>query len=149
MPDDEYKEKKILYFLAEAAVLVFLIQLILVVLNEYVHAVNIDSFIGVGVGLAIFVFYVFGRYIFSGIEYTDVVTHKSYAKELKLILFKSLSFPVIFLITYVIIIELPKTTAKWIELLGLLVTVAVVHFLFGFISLKRSYRKNKEILDDE
>lgn len=149
MPNDEYKEKKILYFLAEASVLVFLLSFAFLVASILFPSWNLNAEIVLGVGIAVFSFYVTGRYIFSGIEYTDISTKKTFSKEKKLIALKSLLFSVMYFIVYSLMKGFPKTSGQWTEIFGFLIVLTIVYFLFGFISLKRSYKKNKELLDDE
>lgn len=79
-------------------------------------------------------------------EYGDVATEKAFRKERRVILIRTIGFVVIFLMLYLTIIEFPADWSQWFELLGLLLVVSVVMFITNYISLKRSYQKNKDLL---
>ncbi|WP_257348714.1 DUF3278 domain-containing protein [Pseudalkalibacillus decolorationis] len=148
LPDDEYKEKKMLYFMAESAVL------LAVALFIYALITNVELYgsseTGTLAGLS-FVFltgYVLVRYTFSGIEYTDIVGHNSYQKEKKTILFRSLMFLITFLVASIILKGIPADMEELLDLLGPSILAAVFMYFWNYISLKRSYQKNKDLLDD-
>ncbi|MBD7965850.1 DUF3278 domain-containing protein [Fictibacillus norfolkensis] len=143
LPDDEYKERKMLYFFSEGAILLFLSLFVMLIGNKSLH---LDAQTILLVAMGIFLFYVSGRYILSGIEYTDISTERAYKKELKATIMKTVGFIAIFLTIYLIIIGVPTSLNKWLEISGLLASVSVVKFLSTYISLKRSYQKNKELL---
>ncbi|GLY12594.1 DUF3278 domain-containing protein [Pseudobacillus badius] len=143
LPNDEYKEKKMLYFFSEGAIILFLSLIVMIVCNKYF---NLDVETALLAALAIFLFYVSGRYIVSGIEYTDISTERAYRKELRVIFIRTIRFVVIFMALYLIFINVPTRLDKWFEILGLLISISVVWFLSSYISLKRSYKKNKELL---
>ncbi|MET3728251.1 putative membrane protein YfcA [Fictibacillus halophilus] len=143
LPDDEYKEKKMLYFLSEGAILLFLSLIVMLIGSKSVH---LDAQTILLIAIGIFLFYVSGRYIVSGIEYTDISTERAYKKELKATIMKTIGFIVIFLTIYLLFIGVPTSLNKWVEIWGLLISVSVVKFLSTYISLKRSYQKNKELL---
>ncbi|MBH0157252.1 DUF3278 domain-containing protein [Fictibacillus sp. 5RED26] len=143
LPDDEYKERKMLYFFSEGAILLFLSLFVMLIGNKSFH---LDAQTILLVAMGIFLFYVSGRYILSGIEYTDISTERAYKKELKATIMKTVGFIAIFLTIYLLFIGVPTSLNKWLEISGLLVSVSVVKFLSTYISLKRSYLKNKELL---
>lgn len=143
LPDDEYKERKMLHFYSEGGILLFLSLIALVVCNKY-FALDVETVLMAPIVL--FLFYVSGRYIVSGIEYTDIATETAYKKELKVILIKTIGFVVIFMTLYLIFVQVPSNLTAWLEILGLLFSVSVVWFLSSYISLKRSYKKNRELL---
>lgn len=143
LPNDEYKEKKMLYFLSEGAIILFLSLIVMIVCNKYF---NLDVETVLLLNIAIFLFYVSGRYIVSGIEYTDISTEREYRKELRVIFIRTIGFVVIFMTLYLIFINVPSSLNEWFEISGLLISVSVVWFLSNYISLKRSYKKNKELL---
>jgi uncharacterized membrane-anchored protein len=143
LPNDEYKEKKILYFLSEGAIILFFLLLVMIVCNKYFN-LNVETVLLLA--SVIFLFYVSGRYIVSGIEYTSISTEREYRKELRDIFIRTIGFVVIFMTLHLIFINVPSSLNKWFDLLGLLISVSVVCFLSNYISLKRSYKKNKELL---
>ncbi|MGD7045706.1 DUF3278 domain-containing protein [Jeotgalibacillus proteolyticus] len=143
LPNDEYKEKKILAFLAEGGVLLFISLIFMTFLNRYT---NVDAEIVLLISMGVFVLYISGRYTLSGIEYTEVSTEKAYKKERNVILVKSFSFILIFVCLYFVFIQFPATWAEWAEISGFLLTVFLLMYVSSFISLKRSYKKNKELI---
>ncbi|KIL53106.1 hypothetical protein [Jeotgalibacillus campisalis] len=143
LPNDEYKEKKILAFLAEGGSILFLALIFLTIIKRYT---KFDAETVLLIAVGVFILYISGRYILSGIEYTEVATEKAYVKERYVILVKSLSFILIFCCMYFIFIQFPATWSDWAEILGFLLTVFLLMFLSSYISLKRSYKKNKELI---
>lgn len=142
LPDDEYKHKKVLYFYSEGAIILFL-SLIAVFIGNYYF--NMDTEISLLISIAIFPLYVTTRYIISGIEYTDVATAKAYRKELKVIFVRLIGFIVIFIILFMIVDGIPNGFDEWLNFVGLLLSVGFVSFITSFVSLKRSYKKNKDL----
>ena len=143
MPDDEYKEKRMLYFFAEGGVLLFLFLVLIMFVNKFV---SIDLEIILLLAISIFVLYIFTRYIVAGIEYTEVATKVAYRKELRVIFTKIVTFFVIFTLLYLLLVDTPSSISGWSELIGFTLFGGVVMFLINYISLKRSYNKNKELL---
>lgn len=142
IPDDEYKEKRMLYFCAEGGILLFLFLILTMILNKFA---SIDLDFSLLLAIFIFLFYVFGRYIVAGIEYTEVSTETDYKKELKAIFVKAITFFVGYTMLYLILVDTPSSISSWIELIAFLLFVSIVMFLINYISLKRSYNKNKEL----
>ncbi|MCF3943689.1 DUF3278 domain-containing protein [Oceanobacillus alkalisoli] len=143
LPDDEYKEKKMLYFYAEGAIILFLSLIVMMICNNFF---NLEAETVLLAAIAIFLFYVTGRYMIAGIEYTDIATKHAYKKELRNISVRTIGFVVIFFALYLIFVNIPSSLHKWGELLGLLISVSTVCFLSSYISLNRSYKKNKKLL---
>lgn len=146
LPEDEYKEKKLLYFLAEGAVILVAALLFIFISSRYIPAFQIDVEFSIFLVIALFITYVFLRYILSGIEYTDIATQSSYKKELANIFMKSGIFGCLFMTLYFISSILSSNTSGWIETIGFGLTTAFFWFLLSYISLKKSYNKNKELL---
>ncbi|MGP1908755.1 DUF3278 domain-containing protein [Metabacillus sp. JX24] len=143
IPDDEYKERKMLYFLSEGGIVLFLFLIVMVITGRYFE---ISAEIVLLCSIAVFLFYVYGRYIISGIEYTDITSEKAYVKELRSIFIKTVTFIVIFIAAYMTLIKVPDNPNEWIEISGFLLTLCSVMFFSNYISLKCSYKKNKELL---
>lgn len=142
LPDDEYKEKKMLQFFSEGAILLFLSLVITLICSRFMN-IAIDTALLLHIGL--FLFYVYGRYIISGIEFTDIATERAYQKELKAILAKAIGFTAIFIFLYSIMFGLPVATSEWLEILGFPLLTGFVMFFTNFISLRLSYNRNKEL----
>ncbi|SIS44985.1 hypothetical protein [Salimicrobium flavidum] len=143
LPEDEYKERKMLFFFAESGVLLFAVLAILLVTNSYF---TFDAGTVLLLGVALFLFYITTRYMFAGIEYTDVVTEKAYRKERKVTFLRSLSFLGIFVVLYAIFLGIPSDRGEWMDVIGISMITAIIMFVTTYISLKRSYKKNKELL---
>ncbi|WP_026907311.1 hypothetical protein [Paucisalibacillus globulus] len=143
IPSDEYKEKRMLYFLSEGAILLLLSLVVMVICNQFYP---MNTGLALLIPIAIFLFYVMGRYILSGIEYTDIATETAYKKEIKRILNKIGGIVVIYALLYLLIVGFPANNTEWIDFIGLLLVVGVLWFFTSFISLKRSYKKNRELL---
>ena len=99
----------------------------------------------------IFLIYVTARHILSGIEYSDITTEKAFKKERRAILLKTsvfVSFSLIILgiITIFNVSVLFANEDDWMAFIGLLISASILMFGANYISLKRSYRKNKELL---
>lgn len=149
LPEDEYKRIKIVYFLAEAAVLLAGILMLFNFLNlNWLKLEFNDGFLLLFFIAAFILFYTFLRYIFSGIEHTDVSNEKEYVNYRKKSLQNSLRFGLIFFVVTFIVKGMPSNWEEAIDIIGPSILVIVFHYLFDYISLKRSFKKNKDILDD-
>ncbi|MFD2208533.1 DUF3278 domain-containing protein [Virgibacillus halophilus] len=143
LPDDEYKQQKMLYFYSEGAIILVISLIIMMICNTFF---NLDAGIVLLSSIAIFLFYITARYIVSGIEYTDVATEKAFKKELKVIFVRVISFVVIFALMYIIWSGVPDVRSEWLNMIGLLLSVGLIWFFSSFISLKRSFKKNRDLL---
>ncbi|QDP41081.1 DUF3278 domain-containing protein [Radiobacillus deserti] len=144
MPKDEYKERRIIYFLAESAILMAIISILLIITNTYI---GLTSDIAPLLIFVFFIFYISLRYILSGMEYTDVSTLQSYRKQKKIIVYRSLTFLFTFSVAYILIVGVPSNNEEWIDLMGVGGVSAIMMLVTSRLSLKRSYHKNKDILD--
>ncbi|MDQ0229790.1 DUF3278 domain-containing protein [Metabacillus malikii] len=142
LPSDEYKEKKMLYFFAEGAVVMFICTLLFLLASKYVQ---LDVQFSLLIILFVFVAYVTIRYILSGVEYTDVSTEESFKKEFRVITRRSIVFVLTSILLYTLLIELPSGK-EWYEVIGLFILAGILMFLTSYVSLRRSYIKNKELL---
>lgn len=143
LPDDEYREKKILYFLAEGSIILVLFLIGILALNNIFPSFQPD--LGFSLIISVFVFsvYVFIRYVISGMEYTNIVTEQAYKKELRATVVKSTIFVVIFNLLYTVFLE---DWNRWFEMAGVSLLAGLIWFFSSYISLKKSYKKNKELL---
>ncbi|WP_080875496.1 hypothetical protein [Oceanobacillus timonensis] len=142
MPDDEYKEKKLLYFVAEGAVVLVLFLGMMLIINRFI-ALDVDFMLFAGI--AVFLFYTLARYILSGMEYAEIATKTQYKREIKVLISRSASFTITYAILY-LIYTIISNNASWYEFLIMGISVGVIFFLINLISLKCSYKKNKELL---
>lgn len=77
-----------------------------------------------------------------------ISTEKEYKKERKIIVLKAAGFIAISLAVFSIFIEVPTRFEEWIETFGLLVLAGFFMFFTSYISLKRSFQRNKDLQDD-
>lgn len=140
LPNDEYKQQRIVYFVAEAAVLVVIYLFAMTVATMFYSIETILVLMG---GIALFLFYTLGRYVLSRIEYTEVFTQSEYTKELKKITWQTVSFTVLYFVIHSVITGFPTQLAEWIDIGGFLLTLIIIYFGIHYISLRRSYRKNQ------
>ncbi|GGB61652.1 DUF3278 domain-containing protein [Virgibacillus dakarensis] len=148
LPKDEYKERKMLYFMAEAVFILFALLFFYLIIDLLIIDLDIPAF-----GLAIFALlflssYILLRYTFAGIEYPDITTKKRYKKEKKAIFMRSLIYLAIYPIAYIIIQGFPTDWEGVLDIIGPAILAAIFLFAWGYLSLKKSYKKNQELLDD-
>ncbi|MEI3611082.1 hypothetical protein [Pseudogracilibacillus sp. SO30301A] len=139
LPDDEYREKMMLYFFSESAVILLLSLIGMIIYNHYFDISVVNALL---ISILIFLIYITGRYVVSGIEYTDVTTDKAYRKELKVIAIRVIGFFVILISVYLLL----EGSDKWLKLILLTLSASIIWFFASLISLKRSYNKNKDLL---
>ncbi|WP_071459389.1 hypothetical protein [Bacillus massilinigeriensis] len=145
LPDDEYREKKTLYFLSEGSIILLLFLSGVFIINRYIPRLQIDLEFSIFIAIWIFIGYVFLRYIISGMEYTDISTDGTYKSKLKVIIIKSCGFVMIFNLVYSVFI-LPNSISEWFEIIAVSIIGGLILFLLDYISLKKSYKKNKVLL---
>ena len=149
LPVDEYKERQILFFLAEAAVIQVVLVLVLMIINQWV--ISISAMFMLVICLFSIILYVGVRYILSGIEYTEITTEQAYKKQVKVLRVKSFGFVVIYLILAVILGVFEMGTffenrEHTIDFFIFLAIAGVFLFLTDYISLRKSYLKNKDLV---
>ena len=96
LPKDEYKERQMLIFLAEAAVIQVVLVLVLFGISQLF--LPLPSKLMLVICLFSIILYAGIRYIFSGIEYTDISTEKEYKKQMKALRGKSIGFAIIYVV---------------------------------------------------
>lgn len=143
LPDDEYRERKILYFLSEGSIILLLFLIGILALINFVPSFQLDLEFSVILSIFIFSLYIFIRYMMSGMEYTEIVTEQDYKKELRVTVKKSSGFAVMFILSYVIFL---RGSYGWFEMVAVSLVAGFIMFFSSYISLKRSYKKNKELL---
>lgn len=149
LPKDEYKERQMLVFLAEAAVLQVILVLALLIINAVIVPMT-TKFIFV-ICLYSIILYAGGRYIFSGIEYTEITTEKEYKNQVKILQIKSIGFFAVYLILAILlnlfgVYAFFEGRVERIEFFGVLALAAIFLFVTQFISLRNSYMKNKDLM---
>jgi hypothetical protein len=148
LPNDEYKEKRVLYFLAESAVVLLAISFIFLAVKRFYPINQISDEIVVAALSGLVIIYTIIRYMVSGIEYSNVFNKTEYKKEVRSIVFQSLKFAVIFSVIYLLFTGIPKAKEGWVDLLGLSFLIWTFMFLLNYFSLKHSFKKNSELEED-
>lgn len=146
LPDDEYKRRNMLVYFAEAAILQLVAVVALIVISRF-EFIPLDSgivLIGMLFGT---IAYIWIRYILSGMEFAEIMTEKAYRRERKVIVIKSTSFLLIMCVSMSSFYAFGTMSVPLIE--GLIVSFIAVLLLFltNYVSLKRSYQKNRELID--
>lgn len=146
IPDDEYKRRNMLVYFAEAAILQLIAMIVLLVTSRFKPSL-IDSEIALLCLLFGTIAYIWIRYILSGMEFAEIMTEKAYRRERKVIVIKSTSFLLIMCVSMLSFYAFGTMAVPLIE--GIIVTfiAALLLFLTNYVSLKRSYQKNRELID--
>jgi len=142
LPKDEYREKMTLYFLSEGSIVLLFYLLTVFIMNKFVPGIQIDWEFSLFIGIWIFIGYVLLRYITSGLEYTDIITETDYKRQRKVLLVKSSGFVLTFILLYPVF-SLPANAGEWLSLIALSVLAGILLFFMDYLSLKKSYEKNK------
>jgi|SRR5690606_41430055 hypothetical protein len=147
LPNDEYKEKNILYFLAESAVIFCMILIFVIILSiTGIFNKNIPIEVFGLFSLWFFCVYIFLRYVFSGIEYTEIFTEADYKKEKNLLLKNNLLFLFLLIIGFTFFNGITSTFFEFvIDLVMPCIFIALIKYVMELISLRWSYKKNKRI----
>lgn len=148
LPEDEHKRARILYFMAEATFLSVGI-LLLVGTFKYVFNFVFDTEIFVMLGPFVMMAYVYLRYIFSGIEFTEVMSKGEYKQQRHVVVKRALAVGILFFLLSLFIKGIPTNSEELIDSLAISIIFSIFYFLFDFISLKRSFEKNRALTDDE
>lgn len=146
LPNDEYKKEQLLYFLAEAAVLAIVFSVLLAVINHYFIQAGLTTAL-----LLIPVFmllYIHFRYTFAGIEHTTIFTNNAYKKKRRSMLLQAIGSGVMFFILLTIFGGFPASSNDWYNNISVSLLFMLFLFLVNFLSLRSSYKKNKDILED-
>ncbi|PAE17548.1 hypothetical protein CHH91_03300 [Virgibacillus sp. 7505] len=146
LPDDEYKRRNMLVYFAEAAILQLVVMIVLLVISRF-DPFPINSVLVLLWMLFGTIAYIWIRYILSGMEFAEIMTEKAYRRERKVIVIKSTSFLLIMCAGILLLYIFGMMSVPFIE--GLMVTfiAALLLFITNYVSLKRSYQKNKELIE--
>lgn len=140
---------QILYKNPLAAVVQVILVIALLIVNQLF--LPMTSKIILVICLFSIIIYVGARYIFSGIEYTDVSTKSEYKQQLKKLRVQSIGFVAIFIVLTVVF-EVAGITSFFdgsVETMEFFVVLAISGvFLFGtqYVSLRKSFAKNRELM---
>lgn len=73
---------------------------------------------------------------------------KRYKREVRIIFRNGLIFGATFLLVLGISSGIPSNLEEILDIVGPAILGTIFYFLISYISLKRSYKKNKDLLDD-
>ncbi|MCM2606403.1 hypothetical protein NDQ57_17185 [Rossellomorea marisflavi] len=144
LPEDEYKQRRLMSFLAEAAVIAFLTTLIGAALIRFTLIPVIGSEKSFLIIAAVLILYPLIRYILSGMEYGDIFTPQQYKKQMKHITFRSITFFILFNLIYTVATNY-QGWASTLQTAGLALIAMILLFLVDMSSLTTSYKKNKNL----
>ncbi|MCY8235539.1 DUF3278 domain-containing protein [Priestia endophytica] len=147
LPNDEYKRNRLVYFLAESSVVLAICLILSFCVNNLFPKLNFDTDFILIINIGIFIIYLLLRYICSGIEYTNVSTRQEFALQRRNIIVKSITFVIVFFVFYLAVIGIPRVQFSWLEIILTPLIATFFFFLINYFSLKRSYKKNKQLLD--
>lgn len=148
LPKDEYREKRLLYFIAEAVFILGIFLFIYLIFESYITKMNISGDMLALFSVVFLSIYITLRSIFTGIEYPEFATKKQYKEEKRKKIYTSIKFWFIFIILFTLFKGIPTNSKEIFNLIGTATIAAIVLFILNYFSLKKSYEKNKDLLDN-
>lgn len=148
LPKDEYREKRFLYFIAEAAFILGVLLFLYLIIGSFITEMNIPSGMMALFSFGFLVTYITLRSTLTGVEYPEIATEKRYKKEKQSKIYSSISFWIIFIIVYILLKGVPSNLEEIFDIVGPATLTALLFFILNYFSLKKSYRKNKDLMDD-
>ncbi|WLR42228.1 DUF3278 domain-containing protein [Bacillus carboniphilus] len=148
LPEDEYKEKMMLYFIAEASLILMLLLIIYGIFDHYLFNGDLLGVLVAMFSIGVFSIYVLIRYTFSGVEHPEVTSEKEFSKKKKMIRKGSLVFMFVFLTFLLLQKGIPSNLLEIVDLIGPTIIAGVFWFVVSYFSLKASFKKNRELLDE-
>lgn len=148
LPSDEYREKRLLYFIAEAVFILGTFLLSYLLIESFIVKMNISGNFIVMLSFGFLITYITLRSTLTGIEYPEVATKKDYRKVRRSKIYSSISFGIIFMFSYLLFKGIPSNLEELFDVLGPATLSAIFFFILNYVSLKKSYNKNKNLLDD-
>lgn len=145
LPSDEYKRNKIKGFFSEALLLVIIVNFFLLISIQFYNKDFINNEFFAFINIAIPAGYILIRYILSGIEYTAIFTSTDYSKENKRLVKNSFKFFVMFALLTLIFKGIPTNLKETTEILGVALIAAIILMIINWLSLKLSYKKNRNL----
>lgn len=144
LPSDEYKKTRMLYFMAESLVINIIFLFIMMVLHYFMNF-KMELDVILFISAAMLIGYPFFRYILSGMEHTEISTEKEYKKTLKEVILHSILSGVFFGLIMLVIKGVPHNWHDGLDFIFIPILFTGFYLLFEYLSLKSSYKKNKEL----
>lgn len=145
---DEYKEKRFLYFVAESVFILGILLFLYLLVNSFIVSLNIPGDMMAFLSLGFLSTYILLRSTLTGLEYPEIATKTRYREKLRSKMYGSIFFGILFIIVYAVVKGIPSNLQEVINVIGTVTLAALFFFILNTISLRKSYSKNKDLLDD-
>lgn len=145
---DEYREKRILYFVAESVLILSILLFLYLIVDSFLIDLNVPGDMMALISLGFLSIYILLRSTLTGIEYPEIATKARYKKEKRSKFYGSIRFGILFIIVYGVFKGIPANLQEVVNVIGPATLAAIFFFLLNYISLRKSYSKNRELLDD-
>ena len=148
LPQDEYREKRLLYFIAEAVFILGVSLFLYLMVESFIVGMDMPGDRMALLCIGFLITYTTLRSTLTGIEYPDVASEKRYQKEKRLKIYSTIHFWIIFLFISILFKGIPSNLEETFDIVGSATFAAIFFFILNYLSLKKSYKKNKDLLDD-
>ena len=145
---DEYVEKKMNQFFNESGMLLAFLLLLDVIVRGIILDREPSEYVVSGIGFGLYACWIIFRYLFSGLEYPDIASKQTYRKKRKEMMAVSITSGFIFLFLTIAFTGIPGHAKEWLDLVMMVFLFVLFYFLINVISLRMSFKKNKDLLDD-
>ncbi len=145
--NDEYVDSQKNKFKIETLYIVLLVAAV-DLLQGMIRGEMSEHVILSGILLVIAILYYTLRSTFSGIEHPNVATKKSYKKQRRAVRTSILTMFVMYLTFSIGNKLLFSPDQSWVEIFAISIVFIILFFTLEMVSLKKSYKKNREIVDD-
>lgn len=145
---DEYREKRFLYFVAESVFILGVFLFLYLIIDSFFVALHVAGDTMALLSLGFISTYILLRSTLTGIEHPEIATKARYTEKKRSKVFGSIRFGILFIIVYGVFKGIPNNLQEVMNIIGPATLAAIFFFILNYLSLKKSYRKNKELLDD-
>lgn len=145
---DEYREKRFLYFVAESVLILSILFFLYLIIDSFLIDLNVAGDMMALISLGFLSIYILLRSTLTGIEYPEIATKERYKEEKRSKAYESIRFGILFIIVYGVFKGIPANLQEAVNVIGPAILAAIFFFLLNYISLRKSYSKNRELLDD-
>ncbi|AUJ25920.1 MULTISPECIES: hypothetical protein [Virgibacillus] len=146
LPEDEYKQMRIVTILAEVAVIVSALLMLCLFAGSWFNW-HMGGYLTAFFIFGFILFYTYVRYILSGMEYAEIAGEINYNKAKRKVYSQSIRFGIIFSIVMFVTRGIPNNWIGVLDIIGPSILATIFYFIFDRLSLKKSYKKNKDLLD--
>ncbi|MDI3409788.1 hypothetical protein QKW52_02320 [Bacillus sonorensis] len=130
------------------SILIAVLLLMDVVIRGAVLRRDLSEYIVSAAVLGIYIVYVLFRYLLSGMEYTDIDNDGTYRKKENRCCMAVSSGPRSFCLPTLFSLSLPSGAREWGSLILFGLLVVLFCYLISLVSLNKSFKRNKDLLDD-